>query len=73
MPATSAEKEFFIDNLMVRIHFIIEIILVDRPSPWEFEFPSPGSLTSTFLANSAHSTLYTPANSEAAGAVRLLP
>ena len=25
------EKEFFIDNLLVRIHFIVEIILVDRP------------------------------------------
>ena len=26
----SAENEFFIDNLLVRIHLIIEIILVDR-------------------------------------------
>ena len=26
-----AEREFFIDNLLVRIHFIVEIILVDRP------------------------------------------
>ena len=25
------EKEFFIDNLLVRIHFIIEMILVDQP------------------------------------------
>ena len=25
------EKEFFIDNLLVRIHLIIEMILVDRP------------------------------------------
>ena len=25
------EREFFIDNLLVRIHFIIEMILVDRP------------------------------------------
>jgi len=25
------EREFFIDNLLVRIHLIIEIILVDRP------------------------------------------
>ena len=25
------EREFFIDNLMVRIHLIIEIILEDRP------------------------------------------
>jgi len=26
-----AAGEFFIDNLLVRIHFIIEMILVDRP------------------------------------------
>ena len=25
------QREFFIDNLLVRIHFIIELILVDRP------------------------------------------
>ena len=25
------EKEFFIDNLLVRIHLIIDMILVDRP------------------------------------------
>jgi hypothetical protein len=25
------EREFFVDNLVVRIHFIIEMILVDRP------------------------------------------
>jgi hypothetical protein len=27
----SQKREFFIVNLLVRIHFIIEIILVDRP------------------------------------------
>jgi len=27
----AAEREFFIDNLLVRIHLIIEMILVDRP------------------------------------------
>ena len=25
------QREFFIDNLLVRIHLIIEMILVDRP------------------------------------------
>jgi len=25
------EREFFVDNLLVRIHLIIEMILVDRP------------------------------------------
>jgi hypothetical protein len=29
--ADPREREFFIDNLLVRIHLIIEIILVDRP------------------------------------------
>ena len=30
-PATTREKEFIIDNLLVRIHEIVEMILVDRP------------------------------------------
>ena len=25
------EREYFIDNLLVRIHLIIEMILIDRP------------------------------------------
>ena len=29
--AEAAEREFLIDNLLVRIHLIIEMILVDRP------------------------------------------
>ena len=28
----SIERDFFIDNLLVRIHLIIEMVLVDRPS-----------------------------------------
>jgi len=43
------EREFFIDNLLVPIHFIIVIIRWTGLEPWEFEFPFPGSLTSTFL------------------------
>ena len=43
------EREFFIDNLLVRIHFIIVRIRWNGLAPWEFEFPFPGSLTSTFL------------------------
>ena len=42
------EREFFIDNLLVRIHFIIEMIWWTGLAPWEFEFPFPGSITSTF-------------------------
>ena len=43
-----AEREFFIENLLVRIHFIIEMIWWTGLAPLEFEFPFPGSLTSTF-------------------------
>ena len=43
------EREFFIDNLLVRIHLIIEMIWWTGLAPWEFEFPFPGSLLSTFL------------------------
>ena len=34
---------------MDRIHFIIEMIWWTGLAPWEFEFPFPGSLASTFL------------------------
>ena len=44
-----SEREFFIDNLLVRIHFIIEMIWWTSLAPWDFEFPFPGSLISTFL------------------------
>ena len=43
------EREFFIDNLLVRIHFIIVIVRWTGLAPWKFEFPFPGSLTPTFL------------------------
>ena len=43
------EREFFIDNLLVQIHFIIVMVRWTGLAPWEFEFPFPGSLTSTFL------------------------
>jgi len=42
-------REFFIENLLVRIHFIIEMIWWTGLAPWEFELPFPSSLTSTFL------------------------
>jgi len=52
----SIEREFFIDNLLVRIHFIIVMIRWTGLAPWEFEFPFPGSLTSTFLIHTLQST-----------------
>ena len=36
----------FIDNLLVRIHFIFVMIRWTGLAPWEFESPFPGSLTS---------------------------
>ena len=47
MCATLPGREFFIDNLLVRIHFIIVMIRWTGLAPWEFEFPFPGSFTST--------------------------
>jgi len=47
------ERELFIDNLLVRIHFIIEMIWWTGLAPWEFEFPFPGCLISTFLVPNA--------------------
>ena len=43
------EREFFVDNLLVRIHFIIVMTRWTSLAPLEFEFPFPGSLTSIFL------------------------
>ena len=42
-------REFSVDNLLVRIHFIIDMIWRTGLAPWEFESPFPVSLTSTFL------------------------
>ena len=44
------QKEYFFNNLLVRVHFIIVMIRWTSLAPWELEFPFPGSLTSTFLA-----------------------
>ena len=42
------EREFFIDSLLVRIHYIIAMIRWTGPAPWEFEFHFAGSIMSTF-------------------------
>ena len=39
------QREFFIDNLLVRIQLIIEMIWWTGLAPWEFEFPFLGSHT----------------------------
>ena len=41
-PSPQREEEFFIDNLLVRIHLIIEMILVDRPCAMVVRIPFPG-------------------------------
>ena len=48
-------SEFFIDNLLVRAHFIIVVIRCTGLAPWGFQFPVPGSLTST-LRNAGFAT-----------------
>ena len=49
-PYVPVERQFFIENLLVRIHFIIVMIRWTGLAPWDFEFPLSGSLTSTFLS-----------------------
>ena len=43
------EREFFLDNLLVRIHLNRARIGWTGLAPWEFESSFPGSLTFTFL------------------------
>jgi len=45
-----SERDLFLDNLVVRIPFIIVMIRWAGLAPWEFELSFPGSRTSTFLA-----------------------
>ena len=45
----SREREISIDHLLVQIHYILVLIEWTVLAPWEFEFPFPGSLISTFL------------------------
>ena len=57
------KRDFFVDNLLVRIHSIVAMIWWTGLAPWEFEFPFPVSLTLTF--HQTHNTalnipLHTP-------------
>ena len=45
---SSREREFFIDNLLVRIHFIIVMIRRTGLAPWEFEALNPEHRTYEF-------------------------
>ena len=44
---TGRERDFFIENLLVRIHFIIVMVRWTGLAPWDVAFSFPGSLTST--------------------------
>ena len=57
------ERDFLIGNLLVRIHFGIVMIRWTGLAPWEFEFPFPGSLTSTFVGDLYNGTV-SPLSSE---------
>ena len=48
-PVPPLVRKFFIDNLLVRIHFVIVVIRWTGLAPGEFKRPVPGILTSTFL------------------------
>ena len=54
------EKEIFIHNLLVPIQIIIVMMRWTGPAPWEFEFPLPGSSTSTFQGYLDHQKLLLP-------------
>ena len=53
-PLNPVEREIFIDKLLFRIHFIIEMIWGTGLAPWEFELPFPGSQTSSKSSALAH-------------------
>ena len=42
-PGHECEREFFFDNLLLGIHFILEMIWWTGLAPWEFEFSCPGA------------------------------
>ena len=48
------EREFFMENPLVRIHFIIAMLWWTGLAPWDFAFTFPGSLASTLLGAAFH-------------------
>ena len=56
VPSAEPEREFFIDNLLVRIHFIIVMIRWTGLAPWEFEFPR----SQTIARNCKDTKLHVP-------------
>ena len=52
-PNLRRERDFFVENLLGRVHYIIKMIWWTGLAPWVFKFPFTGSLTSTFLKRGA--------------------
>ena len=50
LPRDLLNREFCIDNLLVQIHFIIEMIRWTGLAPWGLKSPFLGGLTSTSLS-----------------------
>ena len=65
---TPAGRELFIDNLLVRTHFIIEMIWWTGLAPWEIEFPCPQVATATASVTDATASLAAAVEAEAAAA-----
>ena len=53
----SLQREFFIDNLLVRIHFIIVMIRWTGLAPWEFEPRMPLYIGQAFGGSQCDSRL----------------
>ena len=66
------EREFFIDNLLVRFDFISEMIWWTGLAPWEFEFPLPGSLICLALTPTLPSAAFRTEIPYAAGLTHIL-
>ena len=49
LAACHPERDFFINNLLVLIHFIVVMMRWTGLAPWETEFSVPDSGSSTFL------------------------
>ena len=54
------QRENFVDKLLVRHHLIVVMIRWTGLAPWKFQYPFPGSLTSTFLELHTHSPINDP-------------
>ena len=66
------EREFFIDNLLVRIHFIIVMSRCTGLAPWDFESPFPALHLPSMYLCFTHLQVGGSASRFAGGNVRLM-